>query len=196
MRTESFQAELRSGHKEHAVQVPFDPGVRWALTAQRLWPRRRGYPVHATLDGVAFDSAIVTRSLRFWLLIPAEIAGSGAVSVGQRCSITVAPRQAFKPAGNLLSNSEPPPEGERFETLLAHKHLVIERIVSSATVDQTEQVQDQDEWVAILRGEATLDFAGETVTLHSGDYLFLPAGTPHTVQRVSAGALWLAVHLH
>jgi cupin 2 domain-containing protein len=34
------------------------------------------------------------------------------------------------------------------------------------------------------------------VQLKSGDHLFLPARTPHTVQCVSDGALWLAVHLH
>jgi len=38
--------------------------------------------------------------------------------------------------------------------------------------------------------------AGETVVLRAGDYLFLPAGTPHTVRRVAQGSLWLAVHLH
>ena len=32
--------------------------------------------------------------------------------------------------------------------------------------------------------------------LKAGDHVFLPARVPHTVQRVSEGALWLAVHLH
>jgi len=98
--------------------------------------------------------------------------------------------------GNLIAGTEAPLEGERFETLLTHKNLVIERIVSSAAMTPTEYVQPQDEWVAILRGEATLEVAGEAIELHSGDYLFLPADTPHTLLRVSEGALWLAVHLH
>jgi cupin 2 domain-containing protein len=38
--------------------------------------------------------------------------------------------------------------------------------------------------------------AGREVALKAGDYLFLPARTPHTVRQVSDGALWLAVHLH
>src|SRR5688572_28765325 len=97
--------------------------------------------------------------------------------------------------GNLLVDTEAPYKGERFETLLTHKNLVIERIVSSTAVTPMEYVQAQDEWVAMLQGEATLEVAGETVALHSGDYLFLPAGTPHTVRRVSEGAVWLAVHL-
>jgi len=98
--------------------------------------------------------------------------------------------------GNLLVDAVAAAEGERFDTLLAHRCLVIERIVSSATVSPTEYMQTQDEWVVLLLGEATLDVAGEVIDLHAGDYVFLPAGTPHTVRRVSQGALWLAVHLH
>ena len=98
--------------------------------------------------------------------------------------------------GNLFDDAAPPPEGERFETLLSHRNLVVERIVSSAALTPGEYVQSQDEWVALLRGEARLRVAGEAVELRPGDHLFLPAGTPHTVERTSDGALWLALHLH
>jgi cupin 2 domain-containing protein len=97
---------------------------------------------------------------------------------------------------NLFKNAEAPRSGERLEILLAHKNLVIERIVSSASVPPTEYLQTQDEWVAMIRGHATLEVSGETILLESGDYLFLPSGTPHTVRRVSEGALWLTIHLH
>ncbi|MEG3789601.1 cupin domain-containing protein [Lysobacter sp. CCNWLW3] len=98
--------------------------------------------------------------------------------------------------GNLFADAEPPSEGERFEALLRHKNLVIERIVSSAAITPTRYVQAQDEWVAMIQGEATLEVGGALFELRAGDHLFLPAGTPHTVRRVSEGALWLAVHLH
>ncbi|MFZ2654971.1 MAG: cupin domain-containing protein [Victivallales bacterium] len=98
--------------------------------------------------------------------------------------------------GNLFENALPPSDGERFETLLAAKNLVIERIVSSSKIASTEYVQPQDEWVLLLQGNAVLVVAGKTVHLKSGDYLFLPSGTPHTVQSVSEGAVWLAIHLH
>jgi cupin 2 domain-containing protein len=97
--------------------------------------------------------------------------------------------------GNLFAASDPPREGERFETLAEHRNLLIERIVSSAEITPTEYVQPEDEWVALLHGQATLDVAGERIELAAGDHLFLPAGTPHTVLRTSGGALWLAVHL-
>lgn len=97
---------------------------------------------------------------------------------------------------NLFTHTEPPHEGERFDALLRHKNLVVERIVSSSVLASREYVQAQDEWVVLLRGEAVLNVAGESRTLTPGDYLFLPAGVPHTVERTSHGAVWLAVHLH
>lgn len=101
----------------------------------------------------------------------------------------------MKPA-NVYANATPPQEGERFEALLSHKGLLVERIVSSSKIAAQEYVQEQDEWVVLLQGEAVLDVDGESVQLKSGDYLFLPSLTPHTVLSVSDGALWLAVHLH
>lgn len=98
--------------------------------------------------------------------------------------------------GNLFADAAPPAEGERFEPILEHRNLVIERILSSSAADPSEYVQPQDEWVVLVRGEAWLRVDGETVPLTAGDHLFLPAGTPHRVERVSHGALWLAVHLH
>lgn len=98
--------------------------------------------------------------------------------------------------GNLFADAAPPVMGERFETLLRHRNLVIERIVSSSVAQPSEYVQPQDEWVVVLHGEARLQAAAESVTLTTGDYIFLPAGTPHRVERVSEGAIWLAVHLY
>lgn len=98
--------------------------------------------------------------------------------------------------GNLHADAAPPEQGERFDVLLSHKGLVIERIVSTSKIALQQYVQEQDEWVVLLKGSATLDVAGEQVALCDGDYLFLPARTPHTVLAVSDGAMWLAVHLH
>ena len=99
-------------------------------------------------------------------------------------------------AGNLFENAVQPPEGERFEALLRHRNLVVERIVSSAFTERQEYVQPQDEWVLLVQGEARLIVNGVLTPLLAGDYLFLPAGTPHTIECVSAGAIWLAIHLY
>ena len=98
--------------------------------------------------------------------------------------------------GNLYKDVLPPEKGERFDTLLSHQGLVIERIVSTSKIESRQYAQEQDEWVVLLTGDAVLDVAGREVALRAGDYLFLPARTPHTVLRVSDGAMWLAVHLH
>lgn len=100
------------------------------------------------------------------------------------------------PPANLFTNANPPPEGERFDELLRHKNLVVERIVSSAAVTAQEYVQPQDEWVLLVQGEAVLRVDGVAISLKAGDYLFLPAGTPHTVEKTSVGTMWLAVHLY
>ena len=97
--------------------------------------------------------------------------------------------------GNLFADAASPADGERFETILSHGNVVIERIISSAAIASCEYVQPQDEWVVLVQGEAVLTIAGELVALRSGDHLFLPAHVPHSVARVSAGAIWLAVHI-
>lgn len=97
---------------------------------------------------------------------------------------------------NLFENAAPPASGERFETLLQHKNLVIERICSSVDLPLSQYIQPQDEWVLLLQGTAKIEIDGKVESLKSGDYVFLPANTPHCVQKVSEGALWLAVHLH
>ena len=97
---------------------------------------------------------------------------------------------------NLFANASPPAEGERFDAVLDHRNLLIERIVSSSRTTPQEYVQAQDEWVLLMQGEALMNVAGEAVSLKAGDHIFLPAGVPHAVERTSDGAMWLAVHLH
>lgn len=99
-------------------------------------------------------------------------------------------------AGNLFRDATPPGDGERVDVLLSHRNLVIERIVSAADFATRGYVQSQDEWFVLLSGDALLQVGTERVSLKAGDYLFLPSGTPHTVECASHGALWLAVHLH
>ena len=119
----------------------------------------------------------------------------GCQGLAGRVSCALAPSTEIA-LNNLFASLNPPNQGERFDTLLAHRNLHIERIVSTADIDSIEYVQEQDEWVLLLRGAAVMQVADETVTLGEGDYLFLPANTPHRVERCEAGTLWLAIHLH
>ena len=100
------------------------------------------------------------------------------------------------PCKILFDGAVPPHAGERLDNLLIHKNLFIERIVSESAITTCEYVQSQDEWVMLVQGEALLKVANEPVALKPGDYVFLPAGVPHSVECVAQGTIWLAVHLH
>jgi cupin 2 domain-containing protein len=98
-------------------------------------------------------------------------------------------------SGNLFADAAAPQEGERFDTLLSHRNLRVERIISSSRVAAHAYDQPQDEWVMLVRGQARLLVDGKPIDLNEGDFVFLPAGTPHSVESASEGAMWLAVHL-
>jgi len=99
--------------------------------------------------------------------------------------------------GNLFSPLPEPEEGEVFDELLRVGGTRIERIVSSDRPEPELYDQDGDEWVCLLQGEAELQVGSETLTLRGGDYLHLPARTPHRVLKTSHDpvCVWLAVHL-
>lgn len=89
-------------------------------------------------------------------------------------------------------------QGEEFETLLHHRNLKIERIVSSPCPEEIRYCQQQDEWVVLLQGEAVLELDESQYKLSAGDHRFIPAGTPHRVLATSdePRCIWLAVHLY
>jgi hypothetical protein len=46
---ERFKAEVLSGHKEDAIEVPFDPALEWGISPKSLWRGRRGHLVNASV---------------------------------------------------------------------------------------------------------------------------------------------------
>jgi len=88
-----------------------------------------------------------------------------------------------------------PQNGETFTTLLEHKNIKINRIVSSNDVDQTPYIQEEDEWLVLLEGQATLLLNNEKKTLLKGDTLFIPAKTPHSILHTKSDTVWLTVHI-
>lgn len=91
MTTACFQGILLDGHKELAVEVPFDPAARWMLPARPLRPGRRGHPVRGTLNGTYFESAVVPRAHRFWVTVSHDVATSAGVDVGDDVDVTLEP---------------------------------------------------------------------------------------------------------
>lgn len=90
--------------------------------------------------------------------------------------------------------SQAPRQGEQVDEIAVVGSLAIEQILSGE-VDPVDYLQDRDEWVVVLDGSAVLEVDGERHELVRGDWIFLPAGTPHRLVSTEAGTNWLAVHI-
>ena len=65
--------------------------------------------------------------------------------------------------------------------------------MSGRLVDPVDYPGDVDEWVVVLAGRAQLEVAGTRLTLDAGDWVLLPAGTPHRLAETEPGTSWLTV---
>jgi hypothetical protein len=89
MKPVRFTAQVLSGHKEDAVEVAFDPGQAWGIAAVPFRPKRRGYPVAATINSLPFRSFVVSRSRRLFLLIPPRVLERAGVAVGASLQVSL-----------------------------------------------------------------------------------------------------------
>ncbi len=99
---------------------------------------------------------------------------------------------------NIFRDIQAPAGGEQFVTLWQNASVKIERIVSHShrSPENFWYDQGEDEWVIVLRGTATLEFAsGELVELRDGDHLMIPRHLRHRVARTGAETIWLAVRV-
>jgi len=79
------------GHKDAAVEVPFDPAERFGVEAVALRRGRRGHRVRVTAKAFRFESEIVPRSKRFWLVLPAAALRDLRLGPGDRIEVSVEP---------------------------------------------------------------------------------------------------------
>lgn len=91
MKAQKFKAELLSGHQEDAVEVPFDPTATWGVAPAKLWRGRKGHRVLATINGVSFETFIVPRQQKCFMLVDDDIKREGQFAVGDIVSVSVAP---------------------------------------------------------------------------------------------------------
>jgi predicted DNA-binding protein (MmcQ/YjbR family) len=94
MADDRFNAVLVEGHKGCAFEVPFDPAERWGIAPVRLRAGRNGYRVACKVNGVNFESAIVARSKRFWLLIDDDVREQANLAIGRQAKIAIRPIKA------------------------------------------------------------------------------------------------------
>lgn len=101
-------------------------------------------------------------------------------------------------AHNLFDLPHPLPDDELFTDLLHTDSVRIERIVSTGQTTPAGRWynQEEDEWVALLQGEAILEYdTGEQLRLSAGDHVLLPSHCRHRVAYTSTEppCIWLAV---
>ena len=87
---------------------------------------------------------------------------------------------------------------EQFLALFENDSVKIQRIVSQSYSSPADfwYDQDEDEWVMVVRGKATLEFeGGELVRMQAGDYMTIPRHVKHRVQQTGPETVWLAVHV-
>jgi len=89
--TERFTAIVLDGHKGLAFEAPFDPAALWGVEEVRLRPGRRGYLVRCRMKGRRFESAVVPRSRRFWVLVSAEMRKAGGLRAGTEIRVSIEP---------------------------------------------------------------------------------------------------------
>jgi len=86
-----FRGVVLAGHKGNAIEVPFDPGTKWPIKTQAIRAGRRGYAVRAQINGTPFDSFVVTRSKKFWLLLPTQAEANAGIGIGDETAVTLQP---------------------------------------------------------------------------------------------------------
>lgn len=103
--------------------------------------------------------------------------------------------------GNLFGAIPDSMSEELFETLAEGEgSFFIERIVSDGHHSPPDFWYNQEttEWVVLLRGSAEVRLRQPDMSfvLGPGDWVEIPAGTPHRVESTSGSekTVWLAVH--
>ncbi len=99
---------------------------------------------------------------------------------------------------NIYNSSVLNKQEEVIEEILSTKSFRLEKISSFGhrTPDNEWYDQDNDEWVLLLKGRATILFQiqNKTVNLKEGDYFLIKKHIKHRVEYVSEDALWLCIH--
>ena len=93
----SFEGTITAGHKEHAVEVPFDPASEWGVALMPIRGGRRGYPVRATVASIPLDTFVVARSHKHWLVLGDEALEAIGVLEGDVIAVKVVPRDVANP---------------------------------------------------------------------------------------------------
>jgi len=99
MKVERFSTTLTSRHEGLAVEVPFDPTLRWGLPARRLDGGQHGHPVRGRLEGVPLESVVLADARGVFLIVPPTTAEAAGVQVGETVRVSLEP-MGVSPGGS------------------------------------------------------------------------------------------------
>ncbi len=94
---------------------------------------------------------------------------------------------------NLYLTKTPVLNSEIFTPLFQNQTLRIESIRSWLKTPGEIYDQQENEWVVLIIGEASLRVEEQTLYLEAGDYCFIPKHTKHQVLSTSHDALWIGI---
>jgi len=102
-----FEAELIEGHKGvTVVLVPFDPEEKWSRKPVRLDPRRHGWLIIGSANGVAFEGYIGQRWNRFFIIIDSGLQKAAKVAVGDTLRMIVEPTSSARALAQAREQSK------------------------------------------------------------------------------------------
>ncbi len=87
---------------------------------------------------------------------------------------------------------------EQFFELLNYKNVKINKIVSPSNFQSEEFCQQDDEFVFLVQGEASLQVEEQIYYLNVGASLLIKKGQKHKILSTDANqeTIWLAVHIN
>ena len=98
---------------------------------------------------------------------------------------------------NIFYDIDEVGEEEQFDLLLKSPNCRIDRIVSAghSSPEGFWYDQENDEFVLLLQGEATLEFEDHQTILKTGDYLYIPKNCKHRLaySSIDPVCIWLCV---
>ncbi|HEY5250443.1 MAG TPA: cupin domain-containing protein [Acidimicrobiales bacterium] len=95
--------------------------------------------------------------------------------------------------GRLAPPGAAPAQGENLTRLADLRHAAVDQILSGRLDGPVDYCEDEDEWVVVLHGAATLVVDDEQMELGPGDWVLLPARTPHRLVETRPETSWLTV---
>jgi len=98
---------------------------------------------------------------------------------------------------NIFKNIPKEISEEIFEEIFSNDIIRIERIISKGQSSPTDfwYEQQENEFVILLKGKATISINENKIQLNSGDYINIPAKVKHRVEWTDPNneTIWLAV---